>query len=122
MFFTGLTPPTDVSHDISNCESGLQVIPEEGSFLITNLTLCGTTYGIDSQFLSQSELLTFLNGTFNDTFEYSGVWTIDEENHLIYTDNGECIGENCVIVYSEYRVTDDYEVRLTDNIKIRIPS
>lgn len=121
MFFTGLTPPTDVSHDISNCESGLQLVPTEESFLITNLKLCGVDYEIDSQFLSQSELLTFLNGVFNETYDYNGVWSINDENHLIYTDNGECVNESCITILTNYRITDDFQVRITDNNEIRKP-
>lgn len=120
MFSIGLTPPTDVSHDISNCLTCLQLVPDSESFLITTLQLCGTSYTLDTQFLSQSELLTFLNGTFNDTYEYTGVWTI-ESNHLIYTDHGECEGENCVTILTNYRITDDYQLRLTDNLEIRNP-
>ena len=71
MFFTGLTPPTDVSYDVSNCLTGESLVPESGEFVVTDLTLCGTTYSIEQQFVSKSDLLSFLNNTFNSMFGYN---------------------------------------------------
>lgn len=91
----------------------------DSDFVLTELKLCGTTYEIGQQFLSQSELLTFLNDTFNSIYEYSGVWTI-VAYHLIYTGPEECPGDNCLSVITQYRVTEDFQPRLTDNNNIRI--
>ena len=83
------------------------------------MRLCGANYDISLEFASQSDLLTFLNGTFNTTYEYTGVWTI-VSNHLIYTGSEECFGDSCVSILTDYRITDDYQLRLTDNNAIRI--
>lgn len=97
MFSTGVIPPTVITHDLSNCIGGLNLVSDNVSFKIESLQLCGTIYNITPQFNTQSELLTFLNGTFNSAQGFTGSWTI-VSNHLLYASSESCIGSNCVAV------------------------
>lgn len=119
MFFVGLTPPTDVSHDISNCLTGLQLVPDSHDFVVTNLKLCGTNFFLGQHFDNQLELLTFLNDTFNGIYGYTGVWHI-VSNHLIYTGNEECLSDSCISFESCLLKEDGFYLLKEDGFKIII--
>lgn len=98
MFYPGLGPsplPNPNEYDLSSGCASLVIIPAS-DIEVGDITLCDETYSIDDTFADQATLLDFLNNTFLPSFGLDGSFSIDVDNHLIYTSTDACDGTNCI--------------------------